>query len=230
VREVATNTTGIRPTIDACGGTRPIPPAGMTISIPKITANATVDTVAEGGDPTGTTAITSAYVDATVIKKAGFQRYSVELLDRSDPSFFEIMLQNLRDGYALATDAYVIAQITAGGTQATAVAATSAGIISYVSTESAAAYNATKRVATAYVAGTSQWSLLMSSAPIPLGVQFITRSQSLRMLVEVLHLPAFAEMSLDLTSMSIRTWCQQQSMRARSLLSHVQSKSLNPRL
>ena len=163
VREVATNTTGIRPTIDACGGTRPIPPAGMTISIPKITANATVDTVAEGGDPTGTTAITSAYVDATVIKKAGFQRYSVELLDRSDPSFFEIMLQNLRDGYALATDAYVIEQITAGGTQATAVAATSAGIISYVSTESAAAYNATKRVATSYVAGTSQWSLLMSS-------------------------------------------------------------------
>jgi HK97 family phage major capsid protein len=163
VREVATNTTGIRPTIDACGGTRPIPPAGMTISIPKITANATVDTVAEGGDPTGTTAITSAYVDATVIKKAGFQRYSVELLDRSDPSFFEIMLQNLRDGYALATDAYVIAQITAGGTQATAVAATSAGIISYVSTESAAAYNATKRVATGYVAGTSQWSLLMGA-------------------------------------------------------------------
>jgi HK97 family phage prohead protease len=163
VREVATNTTGIRPTIDACGGTRPIPPAGMTISIPKITANATVDTVAEGGDPTGTTAITSAYVDATVIKKAGFQRYSVELLDRSDPSFFEIMLQNLRDGYALATDAYVIAQITAGGTQATAVAATSAGIISYVSTESAAAYNATKRVATSYVAGTSQWSLLMGA-------------------------------------------------------------------
>jgi hypothetical protein len=44
----------------------------MTISIPKITANATVATVAEGGDPTGTTAITSAYVDATVIKKASF--------------------------------------------------------------------------------------------------------------------------------------------------------------
>jgi hypothetical protein len=60
-----------------------------------------LDTVAEGGDPTGTTAITSAYVDATVIKKAGFQRYSVELLDRSDPSFFEIMLQNLREGYAV---------------------------------------------------------------------------------------------------------------------------------
>jgi HK97 family phage prohead protease len=120
VRDVAQNTNADRPVIDACGGTRPLNSYGMTVSIPKITANSTAATVAEGGDPTGTTAITSSYVNATVIKKAGFQRYSVELLDRSDPSFYEIMLQNLRDAYAQATDAYVIAQITAGGTQATA--------------------------------------------------------------------------------------------------------------
>lgn len=163
IRDVATNTTMVRPTIDACGGTRPLNSYGMTVSIPKITANSTVATVAEGGDPTGTTQITSAYINATVIKKAGFQRYSVELLDRSDPSFYEIMLQNLREGYAQATDEYVIAQIVAGGTQAATTAASSAGIISFVSTEAAAAYNATKRTATAYVAGTSQWSLLMGS-------------------------------------------------------------------
>jgi phage head maturation protease len=163
IRDVATNTNMIRPTVDACGGTRPLNSYGMTVSIPKITANSTVATVAEGGDPTGTTQITSAYINATVIKKAGFQRYSVELLDRSDPSFYEIMLQNLRDGYAQAVDEYVIAQIVAGGTQAATTAATSAGIISFVSTEAAAAYNATKRTATAYVAGTSQWSLLMGA-------------------------------------------------------------------
>ena len=163
IRDVATNTTMIRPTVDACGGTRPLNSYGMTVSIPKITANSTVATVAEGGDPTGTTQITSSYINATVIKKAGFQRYSVELLDRSDPSFYEIMLQNLRDGYAQAVDEYVIAQIVAGGTQAATTAASSAGIISFVSTEAAAAYTATKRTATAYVAGTSQWSLLMGA-------------------------------------------------------------------
>jgi HK97 family phage major capsid protein len=135
----------------------------MTVSIPKITANSTAATVAEGGDPTGTTAITSAYVNATVIKKAGFQRYSVELLDRSDPSFYEIMLTNLRDAYAQATDAYVIAQITAGGTQATATAADSAGLISFVSTESPAVYSATKRTATSFVSGTSIWATLLGS-------------------------------------------------------------------
>ena len=163
VRDVAQNTNADRPVIDACGGTRPLSTYGMTVSIPKITANATADTVAEGGAPTGTTAITSSYVNATVIKKAGFQRYSVELLDRSDPSFYEIMLQNLRDGYAQATDAYVIAQITAGGTQATATAADSAGLISFVSTESPAAYTATKRTAKSFVSGTSIWSTLLGA-------------------------------------------------------------------
>ena len=163
VRDVAQNTNADRPTIEACGGTRPLNSYGMTVSIPKITANSTAATVAEGGDPTGTTAITSSYVDATVIKKMGFQRYSVELLDRSDPSFYEIMLSNLRDAYAQATDAYVIAQIIAGGTAATATAASSDGIISYVSTEAPAAYTATKRTAKSFVGGTSIWSLLLGA-------------------------------------------------------------------
>jgi HK97 family phage major capsid protein len=163
VRDVAQNTNADRPVIDACGGTRPLSTYGMTVSIPKITANSTAATVAEGGDPTATTAITSSYVNATVIKKMGFQRYSVELLDRSDPSFYEIMLSNLRDAYAQATDAYVIAQITAGGTQATATAADSAGLISFVSTESPAAYTATKRTAKAFVSGTSIWATLLGA-------------------------------------------------------------------
>ena len=163
VRDVAQNTNADRPVIDACGGTRPLNSYGMTVSIPKITANSTAATVAEGGDPTGTTQITSAYVNATVIKKMGFQRYSLELLDRSDPSFYEIMLTNLRDAYAQATDSYVIAQITAGGTQATATAADSAGLISFVSTESPAAYTATKRTAKSFVSGTSIWSTLLGA-------------------------------------------------------------------
>jgi HK97 family phage major capsid protein len=163
LRDVAQNTNADRPVIEACGGTRPLSSYGMTVSIPKITANSTAATVAEGGDPTGTTAVTSAYVNATVIKKAGFQRYSVELLDRSDPSFYDIMLQNLRDAYAQATDQYVIAQITAGGTQATATAADSAGLISFVSTEAPAAYTATKRTAKSFVSGTSIWSTLLGA-------------------------------------------------------------------
>jgi HK97 family phage prohead protease len=152
---------GSRPTIDAIG-TRAIPASGMTISHPKITTSGTVADTNEGAAPSET-GIVSAYVNATVNKFAGMQRYSVELLERSSPAFFQAMLENMTRAYNKATDAAVIAELTASGTQATAVAATSNGIISYVSTEVPAAYLATGELPTAYVGGTSQWSLLLGA-------------------------------------------------------------------
>lgn len=153
---------GSRPVIDACGGTRAIPAAGMTISVPKITTNGTVATTAEGGAPSET-GIVSSYVNGTVVKLAGLQRWSVELQERSDPSFAQIMLDNMTRSYRKATEQAVIAAITAGGTQATATAASAAGIQSFVATESAAAYLATGDTVGAYTAGVGQWSLLQNS-------------------------------------------------------------------
>jgi HK97 family phage prohead protease len=152
---------GSRPAIDAIG-VRAIPASGMTISHPKITTSGTVADTNEGAAPSET-GIVSSYVNATVNKFAGLQRYSVELLERSSPAFFQAMLENMTRAYNKATDAAVIAELTASGTQATAVAATSAGIISYVSTEAPAAYSATGELATRYIAGTSQWSLLLGA-------------------------------------------------------------------
>jgi hypothetical protein len=153
---------GSRPVIDACGGTRAIPAAGMTISIPKITTNGTVAETAEGGNPSST-GIVSSYVNGTVVKLAGKQVWSVELQERSDPSFAQIMLDNMTRSYRKATEVATIAAITAGGTQATATAASAAGIQSFVSTESAAAYLATGDVVSAYTAGVSQWSLMQNA-------------------------------------------------------------------
>lgn len=152
---------GSRPAIDAIGS-RAISASGMTISVPKITTPGTVAETAEGGAPSEQ-GIVSSYVNLTVKKYSGLQRYSLEVLERSDPSFFQAMLDNMTRAYNKATDAAVIAALTAGGTQATAVAATSAGIISYVSTEAPAAYLATGELATRYIAGTSQWSLLLGA-------------------------------------------------------------------
>jgi HK97 family phage major capsid protein len=152
---------GARPAIDAIGS-RALPAAGMTISVPKITTSGTVAETAEAGAPSET-GIVSSYVDLTVKKYAGLQRYSLEVLERSDPSFFQAMLDNMQRAYNKATDAAVIAALTAGGTQATAQAASSAGIIAYVSTETPAAYLATGELATRYIAGTSQWGLLMGA-------------------------------------------------------------------
>lgn len=161
VSSVVDTNNGQRGAIDAIG-TRALPAAGMTISVPKITTNGTVADTDEGAAPSET-GIVSSYVNLTVNKFAGMQRYSVELLERSDPSFFQAMVDNMTRAYNKATDAAVIAALTAGGTQATATAATSAGVISFVSTEAAAAYGATAEVATRYIAGVGQWSLLMGA-------------------------------------------------------------------
>ena len=153
---------GSRPVIDACGGTRAIPSAGMTISIPKITTNSTVAQTAEGAAPSET-GIVSSYVNGTVVKLAGLQRWSVELQDRSDPGFAQIMLDNMTRSYRKATEQATIAAIVAGGTLGATTAATAAGVTSFISTESAAAYLATGDVVEAYTAGVGQWSLLQGA-------------------------------------------------------------------
>jgi HK97 family phage major capsid protein len=161
VNQVIDTTIGSRPAIDAIGS-RAITASGMVISHPKITTAGTVADTNEGGTPSST-GIVSSYVNLDVNKFAGQQKYSLEILERSSPDFFQAMVDNMTRAYNKATDAAVIAALTAGGTQATATAATSDGIISYVSTEAPAAYLATGELASAYIAGTSQWSLLLGA-------------------------------------------------------------------
>ena len=151
-----------RPTIDALGGARALAPSGMTIAHPKITTNATIGTVAEGAS-TAATQIVSSYVNATVVKLAGTQTYSTELLDRSDPSFYSAMYENCLRAYAKASDAAVIAEIVSGGTQSSTQAGTIAGLQAYVAQAAPAVYAASGETATAFIAGTSVWSLLIGS-------------------------------------------------------------------
>jgi len=159
--QVIDTTIGSRPAIDAIG-TRALPASGMTIAHPKITTAGTVAETAEGGAPSET-GIVSSYVNLSVKKYSGMQRYSLEILQRSDPSFYQAMYDNMVRAYNKATDSAVIAALTSGGTQASTTAASSDGIISFVSTEAPAAYLATGELATAYIAGTSQWSLLLGA-------------------------------------------------------------------
>lgn len=161
--QVVSTDTYLRPAVEASGGTRAMMNSGMVISIPKITTNSTVASTAEAGTPSNT-GIVSSYITGNVTKYAGQQTYSVEIGERSDPAFFDVMMANLSKAYAKATDAAVVAALTAGGVQGTAVAATSAGIISFVATESPATYVAMgNSLAQNYLAGTSQWSLLLGA-------------------------------------------------------------------
>ena len=137
-----------------------LPAEGMSFTIPKLGTAPTVADTNEGSGPSET-GMTSTYDTVTVEKFAGLNRISWELIDRSSPAFMDLLMTELRKAYEKATDSALIAAFTASGTQATGVAATAAGLQSFISVESAAAYKATGgNFANKLVASTDQWAAI----------------------------------------------------------------------
>ena len=93
-----------RPFIDSIERA-PLPASGMKIFTPKIGTQATVAQTAEGVefDSTDTTV---TFQEDNIVKFAGANIINVELLDRSDPSFLDLLLRELAASYAQQTDAY----------------------------------------------------------------------------------------------------------------------------
>ena len=159
--------TTIRPSIDAISR-GVLPDAGMTFEIPKITAMPTVAIEPEG-DAFSNTDQTSAFLSVTVQKYAGQQVFSVELLDRTSPAFFDELVRNMAAAYAKTTNAAVNAALIAGATvDATTVATypTAAELLGIVARGSASVYGATAGLANPFarnmVVSTGQWSNIMS--------------------------------------------------------------------
>jgi HK97 family phage prohead protease len=85
----------------------PLPAAGMKIFTPKLGAQASVALTAEGQEFSSTdTAVT--FQEDNIVKFAGAGVLNVELVDRSDPSFLDLYIQELAASYAQKTDAYAI--------------------------------------------------------------------------------------------------------------------------
>ena len=158
------NTNFGRPAVDACGRAA-LPQSGLTLNIPSlITPTDTAPTVAataESAAPSDT-GMTSEYLSYTISKYAGQQTISLELIERSDPVFMDQLMIQLERAYLKATDAAVIAALVSSGTAATATANTAAGLISYISKESAAAYAGTSYYAKNVVIGTGTWAAAMN--------------------------------------------------------------------
>lgn len=168
--EFVSNTNFDTPMINALSS-GVLPRTGNTIQVPSLVTSAgggngvaPLVTVEPEAGAVANQGMVTEYLTGTVKKYAGMNTLSVELLERAqDPNFYAELTNQLQRAYSLATDAAVIADVVAGGVQGTGVAATSAGIISYVSTESANIYKNTSYFARNYVAGPSQWSLLMGA-------------------------------------------------------------------
>jgi HK97 family phage prohead protease len=148
-----------------------LPTSGLTFQVPSLVTSAgggsgvapTVAQTNEAASPSDT-GMQTQFLTGTIKKYAGQQTVTVDLIDRGSPVFFDEMAKQMELAYLKSIDAAILAGLVSGGTVGTKnYAATSAGIIDFVSTESALAYAATSDFATNYLSGVSQWQLLMGA-------------------------------------------------------------------
>lgn len=152
-----------RASIDAIT-TAPLPAAGMTLQIPRIKTVPTVADTNEAAAPSET-GMEVEFVTATVNKYAGQNTVSVELFDRSEPVFLDILIQQMADAYALATNNFVNNELISAATlDSTSVATypTASELLGIVSRGAASIYSNSKRFARNIIVSSGQWSNIMT--------------------------------------------------------------------
>ena len=158
--------TTIRPSIDAISrGT--LPDAGMTFEIPKITVAPAVGVVAEDAAFTDTDQ-NSAFISVSVQKFAGQQKFSVELLTRTSPQFYDELLRNMVAAMAKQQNATVNAALISGATlDSTTVTTypTASELLGITARGAASVYGATAGLPNPFarnmIVSTGQWSNIM---------------------------------------------------------------------
>ena len=101
-----------RPFIDSIERA-PLPASGLKIFTPVLGAQAIMGLTAEGAEyASQDTAVT--FQEDNIVKFAGANVINQEVLDRSDPSFLDLLIRELAASYAQKTDAYA-AKIAADG-------------------------------------------------------------------------------------------------------------------
>jgi len=118
-----------RPFIDSIERA-PLPNSGLKIFTPVLGNQAIVGLTAEGVEyASQDTAVT--FQEDNIVKFAGANVINQEVLDRSDPSFLDLLIRELAASYAQKTDAYaakIASEAAAGSTGSTIYAAIADGI------------------------------------------------------------------------------------------------------
>ena len=140
-----------------------LPDAGMTFEIPKITAVPVVQVETEA-DAIIETGMTNSFVSVDVKKYAGGQTFSVELLDRSSPAFFDELVRQMEYAYAKATDDAVLNGLATGGTDGGNRTLDAAGLLDFISDAGVSIYSNTLGVAQNIVASPAQWGAIQNLA------------------------------------------------------------------
>ena len=151
--------TAVRPALDSISR-GVLPDAGMSFEIPKITAVPTAEDENEG-DAIVETGMTNEFITVNVNKYAGGQTFSVELLDRSNPVFFDILVEEMEKAYLKATEVAIIAGLVAGGTDGGNRTLDADGVNAFVAEGAASIYTSSLATPTNILVTPAQWANLM---------------------------------------------------------------------
>ena len=134
-----------------------LPATGMKFYRPVLGTQATTAQTAEAVELDSTdTTITS--LEVNVVKIGGANKISVELLERSDPAYLDVLLRELAASWAQKADAYAFAQ-------ATASAGTSTGgtLVAAIADAIADSYAIVRKTPNRYLADTGNFATLLSA-------------------------------------------------------------------
>jgi hypothetical protein len=133
---------------------------GMTFELPKVTAVPTVSNIAEDAAITESS-LSATYISVPVQSFKGRAISTIELIDRSDPSYLTALLQNLEFAYAKVTDEFAVGTIAGAGQQTAANANTATGFLGYTSSAAGAVYTSSLGFARNLVVSPGQWTNIM---------------------------------------------------------------------
>jgi hypothetical protein len=161
---------------------------GMTFELPKVTAVPTVANIAENGAVTESN-LSATYISVPVQSFKGRAISTIELIDRSDPSYLTALLQNLEFAYAKVTDEFAVGTIAGAGQQTGVNANSSTGFLAYTSQAAGAVYSSSLGFARNLVVSPGQWTNIMGyndngaplyNAAVPSNAAGNVRGDSLR--------------------------------------------------
>ena len=137
-----------------------LPNSGMKFYRPILGAQATTAVTAEAVEFDSTdTAITSKEID--IVKVAGANRVSVELIDRSDPAYLDVLLRELAASWAQKADAYAFS-IACGAPGTSSGATLYAGIADGI----ADSYAVVRKTPNRFLADTGNFAELLAAVDL----------------------------------------------------------------
>lgn len=87
----------------------PLPEQGMSITIPRMTAGASVDVQYPEGNPVSETDVDTDTISVPVVTIAGLQDFTLQLMERSNPAFDALIMAELTALHAQRVDLQVLA-------------------------------------------------------------------------------------------------------------------------